>query len=119
MRGVRVLANGEPASFFVPDHLVRVEPEVDGIASDSRMLSIEDEIILHVPVRGYLRFLPGIFHGEGPVERRSITRAGATNALQRAGRNELARPDEVRFQEEQDEFLKRFPTALIEFYAPW
>ncbi len=84
VRGLRVLANGEPASFFVPDHLVRVEPEIDGLASDSRTLSVEDEIILHVPVRGYLRFLPSIFQGEGPVSSRRITRT-RDSALQRWG----------------------------------
>jgi phage tail-like protein len=82
--GRRVLANGEPASFFVPDHLVRVEPVIDGPAAYTGTLSTRDVIVLHVPVRGYLRFLPGIFQGEGPVSAASGTRA-LGNALQRAG----------------------------------
>lgn len=84
IHGQRVLANGQPASFFVPDHLVRVEPQIQGAAAYSRALSRDDEIILHVPVRGYLRFLPAIYQGDGPVESREITRVRDT-ALQRWG----------------------------------
>lgn len=74
IRGERVLANGEPASFFVPDHLVRVKPRVEGAAAQSRNLQVDDEIVLHVPVRGYLRYLPQIFQGEGPVHSRELVR---------------------------------------------
>lgn len=76
--GQRVLANGEPASFFVPDHLVRVVPVVTGAAAGTRNLRQGDEVVLHVPVRGYLRFLPAIFQGEGPVSSREIVRARDT-----------------------------------------
>lgn len=82
IRGKRVLANGEEASFFVPDHLVRVKPLVEGAAAQSRSLQVDDEIVLHVPVRGYLRYLPEIFQGEGPVHTRQLTRTRG---------NELAR----------------------------
>jgi phage tail-like protein len=86
----RQLANGEAASFFVPDHLVRLVAKVDGASADSRSLHLDDEIVLHVPVRGYLRFLPAIFHGDGPVTTREVTRSRDT-ALQRWGN---ASPDE-------------------------
>ena len=79
--GERVLANGEPASFFVPDHLVEVKARIDGEAKASRSLSHEDRIVLHVAVRGYLRYLPAIFQGEGPVSSRELTRI--TDASQR------------------------------------
>lgn len=72
--GERVLANGQPASFYVPDHLVTVVPRVVGVASETQNLGIGDEVVLHVPVRGYLRFLPGIFQGEGPVSTREVAR---------------------------------------------
>ena len=65
--GERMLANGMPASFFVPDHLVQIRAVVQGASSRSRNLSVDDEITLYVPVRGYLRFLPEIFQGEGAV----------------------------------------------------
>lgn len=71
----RVLANGEPASFYVPDHLVKLVARVEGEAAESRSLNIDDAIVLHVPVRGYLRFLPSIFQGDGPVSARDLVRA--------------------------------------------
>jgi len=84
IHGQRVLANGQPASFYVPDHLVRVVTRVDGEAARSRTLSKGDRIVLHVPVRGYLRYLPELYHGEGPVQSREITRVRET-ALARWG----------------------------------
>jgi len=85
--GVRVLANGQPASFFVPDHLVRIEAKVDGAASQSRNLSVDDRVILHVPVRGYLRYLPQLFQGEGPVHARQLTRTRNTEVQRYLGRD--------------------------------
>lgn len=72
--GERVLANGQPASFYVPDHLVTIVPRVSGVAADTQNLGLGDEVVLHVPVRSYLRFLPGIFQGEGPVTSREVLR---------------------------------------------
>jgi phage tail-like protein len=82
--GDRVLANGDPASFFVPDHLVSIQARVEGAARVSRMLGLDDEVVLHVPVRGYLRYLPSIFQGEGPVNSRELLRT-RDSALQRFG----------------------------------
>jgi len=79
-----VLPNGEPASFFVPDHLVRIEPEVVGAAALSERLNSGDEIVVHVPVRGYLRYLPSLFQGEGPVSSRELLTT-RDSALQRWG----------------------------------
>lgn len=84
IRAERVLANGEPASYFVPDHLVRLQSKVEGAAAESRNLHLEDEIVLHVPVRGYLRFLPAIYQGDGPVAARDMTLTRDT-ALQKYG----------------------------------
>jgi phage tail-like protein len=85
--GERVLANGQPASFYVPDHLVRVVARVEGAARDSRSLGQADEVVLHVPVRGYLRYLPAIFQGEGPVHSRNLLRTRATEVQQYVGRD--------------------------------
>lgn len=84
VHGDRMLANGEPASFYVPDHLVRIVPRIEGAAASDRSLHLEDEIVLHVPVRGYLRYLPAIYQGEGVVRSRELVRARDT-ALQRWG----------------------------------
>lgn len=106
IRGERVLPNGEPASFFVPDHLVQVRARVDGAAHRSKNLGVDDEIVLHVPVRGYLRFLPAIFQGEGPVHAREVVRARATE-LQRWRGGEL--PEEQAYEMDPDEDpLRRF-----------
>lgn len=85
VHGERVLANGEPASFFVPEHLVRVVPHVEGAAAGSRSLNRDDEVILHVPVRGYLRYLPAIYQGEGPVEHRLVTQVRDTSLARWSG----------------------------------
>lgn len=82
--GRRVLASGAPASHFVPDHLVKVEPVIEGPAARTGVLGANDEVVLHVPVRGYLRFLPAVFQGEGPVTSSTTVRSTST-ALQRAG----------------------------------
>jgi phage tail-like protein len=82
--GDRVLPNGEPASFFVPDHLCEIQARVEGAAAVSRTLGLDDEVILHIPVRGYLRFLPAIFQGEGPVHSRELIRS-RDSALQKWG----------------------------------
>lgn len=107
VRSRRFLPSGEPASFFVPDHLVRVEPDVHGPAARTGLIRQEDVIVLHVPVRGYLRFLPGVFHGSGPVERRSSTRSIGTNALQRVG-GMPAQDSAIVVHDTDDDFLKRF-----------
>ena len=100
IRGERVLANGEPASFYVPDHLVTVRANVIGASGRSKDLGTDDEIVLHVPVRGYLRFLPAIFQGEGPVQSREIIRARSAE-LQRWRGSEL--PDEFANELDPDE----------------
>jgi phage tail-like protein len=85
--GERVLANGQPASFYVPDHLVRIQARVEGASAESRNLASADAVILHVPVRGYLRFLPAIFQGEGPVHSRKLLRTRATEVQRYMGRD--------------------------------
>lgn len=76
VRAARVLPDGSPASYFTPDDLVTTITEV--ITPDGRppgALSPRDQVVLHVPVRGYLRYLPGIYQGAVPAQRRDIVRA--------------------------------------------
>ncbi len=106
VRGERQLANGMPASFFVPDHLVHVQPVHSGALSRGRVLSHDDVIMLHVPVRGYLRFLPEIFQGEGPVQSRQIARTRDTRLARWRGAD---LPEEHAVDEVVDEDpLRRF-----------
>jgi len=111
--GERVLASGQPASFFVPDHLVTIKAKLQGPVATSGSLSLKDEVVLHVPVRGYLRFLPGIFQGEGPVGARMLARK-RDNALQRWG---SGLPEEVGVDVDMNEdpmrrFLFIFQTMM-------
>lgn len=104
IRAERRLANGQPASFFVPDHLVQLEPVAEGPAARTGLLGQNDVLVLHVPVRGYLRFLPGVFHGSGPVSARK-SEASAGTALQRARGSTPTETTEVDVDEEP---LRRF-----------
>lgn len=106
IRGQRMLASGEQASFYVPDHLVTIRPIIEGAAKRSLNLSTDDEIVLHVPVRGYLRFLPAIFQGEGPVHAREVVRPRSTELARWRG-GEL--PEEEATELDPDaEPLRRF-----------
>jgi phage tail-like protein len=81
VRGVRVLPDGSPASYFTPDDLVSVVTEI--VTPDGRppmALQARDKIVLHIPVRGYLRYLPGIFQGAVPATRRDVVRADEVSA---------------------------------------
>ncbi|MCO4744015.1 MAG: hypothetical protein KC912_04455 [Proteobacteria bacterium] len=102
--GRRVLANGQLASFFVPDHLVTIEPQVDGAAAQTRVLSQGDEIVLHVPVRGYLRYLPGIFQGNGPVTQREVLRVRDASVVRWGG----AAKEQVRVLDVDEDPIRRF-----------
>lgn len=104
--GERRLANGSAASFYVPDHLVTTVAVVVGAASQGRPLHKSDRIVLHVPVRGYLRFLPQIFQGEGPVQSRMLTRTRDAQ-LQRWRSGDLPEQEGVDVTVDEDP-LRRF-----------
>lgn len=106
IRCVRLLPDGSPASHFVPDDLVVKATEVvttDG--SSPFPLTPRDTIVLHVPVRGYLRYLPGIFQGAVPAARRDVVRADEVSQ-RRWGTREEAAITEVRA--DHAETLRRF-----------
>jgi DNA-binding transcriptional ArsR family regulator len=76
VRALRLLPDGSLASYFTPEDLVRVETEV--VTPDGRPappLGPRDTVLLHVPVRGYLRYLPGLYQGAVPAQRRDVVRA--------------------------------------------
>lgn len=81
IRARRVLPDGSPATYYTPEDLVHVVTEV--VSPDGRefvTLGARDRIVLHVPVRGYLRYLPGIYQGAVPAQRRDIVRADEVSA---------------------------------------
>jgi hypothetical protein len=69
----RLLPDGSQANFFAPPSLVRQQLQIqaeDGGTVPS--LRSEDIIVLYVPVRSYLRFLPGLYQGAVPTMRRDV-----------------------------------------------
>lgn len=96
VRAQRVLPDGTPASYFTPDDLVSVVTEV--VTPDGRhpmSLASRDRIVLHIPVRGYLRYLPGLFQGAVPAARRDIVRADEVSARRWGTREANPHPTEV------------------------
>lgn len=81
VRSHRVLPDGTPASYYTPDDLVSIVTEV--VTPDARgptSLASRDKLVLHIPVRGYLRFMPGLYQGLVPATRRDIVRADEVSA---------------------------------------
>lgn len=95
VRSRRVLPDGSPATYFTPDELVHVVPEV--VTPDGRPfggVGPRDKVVLHVPVKGYLRYLPGIYQGAVPAQRRDIVRADEVSA-RRWGQTDSVQSTEV------------------------
>ena len=94
IRAVRTLPDGSPASYFTPEDLVETRAEVQsGGGGPVPPLRPHDRIILHVPVRSYLRFLPGIYQGATALTRRDVVRATERSARQWGARDELMVPE--------------------------
>ena len=106
VRAQRVLPDGTPASYFTPDDLVTIVTEV--VTPDLRppgSLASKDRVVLHIPVKGYLRYLPGLFQGAVPAARRDIVRADEVSA-RRWGATESVHSTEV--QGFNADVLRRF-----------
>jgi len=70
VRQVRLDPDGNLATDFTPEDLIHLQAEmltVDGRKAPA--LGPDDEIVLHVPVRSYLRFLPALFQGAPGADR--------------------------------------------------
>lgn len=96
IRALRVLPDGAPASYFTPDELVTIVTEV--ITPDGRppgSIGPKDKIVLHVPVRGYLRYLPGLYQGAVPAQRRDIVRADEVSQRRWGGGQQSMHATEV------------------------
>ena len=89
VRSERRLPDGSPASFYAPDDMVETVTLVDVDGGRSlRALHPKDRIYLVVPVRSYLRFLPGIYRGAMPTRRRDVTPVSERSARQWGARGE-------------------------------
>ena len=89
VRSERRLPDGSPASFYAPDDMVEVVTliEVEG-GRPLRALHPRDQIFVVVPVRSYLRFLPGIYRGAMPTRRRDVLPVSERSARQWGARTE-------------------------------
>ncbi len=83
VRSERRLPDGSPASFYAPDDMVDVVTVLEAEGGRSiRPLQPKDRIFLVVPVRSYLRFLPGIYRGAMPTRSREIAPVSERTARQ-------------------------------------
>lgn len=90
IRAMRTLPDGTPASYFTPEDLVEIRAVVESDGGGPvPPLRPRDKIILHVPVRSYLRFLPGIFQGAAPTTRQDTVRTTERSIRQWGARDEL------------------------------
>ncbi len=90
VRTLRVMPDGSPASFYAPDELVEVHAVVEtDTGSVPPSLQPRDRVILHIPVRSYLRFLPGLYQGGAPTTRRDVARVNERSARQWGARDEV------------------------------
>ncbi|RME29006.1 MAG: hypothetical protein D6798_01065, partial [Deltaproteobacteria bacterium] len=105
VRTLRTLPDGTPATYFAPEDLVEVHAvvEVEGDGPPPP-LSASDVIVLHVPVRSYLRFLPGIYQGGVPTQRRDVPQADE-RSLRRWGARPEARTTSVQ-RHDTDQFRR-------------
>ncbi len=105
IRALRTLPDGTPATYFAPDDLVEVHAiaEVDG-GGPPPPLQPDDMVILHVPVRSYLRFLPGLYQGGVPTQRRDVAQADE-RSLRRWGARPEARAQAVQ-RHDTDQFRR-------------
>ena len=71
---IRTLPDGSPASFYTPTEFVDVNTEVVAVdGSNVPPLQSSSIIVLFVPVRSYLQFLPGLYSASAPVMRKDVT----------------------------------------------
>jgi phage tail-like protein len=83
IEAVNTLPDGTPAGPYTPAGLIERRARViTSHGGPPKALDPRDDIILHVPVKSYLRFLPGVYQGAGNTTERSSP-AQATTASQR------------------------------------
>lgn len=76
IRAVRTMLDGSPATYFTPEDLIEIQAEVTtATGGPVPPLQPRDHLVLLVPVRSYLRFLPGIYQGGAPTMRQDVARA--------------------------------------------
>ena len=108
----RELPDGSPATWFTPEALVTLHVRiVAGSGADNEdipPLRSRDRIILHVPVRSYLRYLPGVFQGNSATSRRDVTQVTDRQRRQGYAGGSAASQDTVDGSDQFRRFLLLF-----------
>ncbi|MBN1336751.1 MAG: hypothetical protein JXB39_12405 [Deltaproteobacteria bacterium] len=96
VRAIRTLPDGSPASFFAPEDQVTLTTTVEVPGGARFTPSPRDTVLLHVPVRGYTRYLPSIYQGQAPVvHKREVAPLDAAAARRPGARSDAAaEPDD-------------------------
>jgi phage tail-like protein len=90
IRALRTLPDGTPASYYTPEDLVEIRAEIQSSTGAAiAPLQSKDRVILHVPVRSYLRFLPGVYQGAVPTMRRDVAQADERSMRRWGARDEV------------------------------
>ena len=90
IRAVRTLPDGTPATYFAPGELVETRAKVEtATGGPIPPIQTHDRIVLHIPVRSYLRFLPGLYRGGAPTQRRDMAQVTERSARQWAARDRV------------------------------
>ncbi len=106
VRGQRVMPDGSPATFYTPDDLVVLRTELSMPAGHQPFaLTNNDIVLLHVPVRGYTRYLPAIYTGGGSTTRRDVVKADEMSQRRWGAREEVAKAEP---SEQAGEAFRRF-----------
>ncbi len=86
IEAVNTLPDGTLAGPYTPEGLVsRAARVITSDGGQPKSLDPRDDIILHVPVKSYLRFLPGAFQGAGGTTERSTPVSATTASAQEWG----------------------------------
>ena len=96
IKAMRFLPDGSEASYYVPEAMCEVRAVI--LTLNRRPpppIGPNDEIVLHVPVTGYLRFLPGVYQGGAPMARRDVVKADEVS-VRRWGVQDQVHTTEVR-----------------------
>lgn len=105
IRTRRILPDGSEASFFTPPDLVQIQTVVEtregGVVPPLRSA---DTIVLEVPVRSYLRYLPGIYRGGSPMAARRISQIESKGQFPQL----TDQSSDLRFDQEQSDTFRRF-----------
>jgi phage tail-like protein len=106
IQSARLLPDGTPAGGFAPEAVVHRGTELVLAPGASPFpLSPRDTVLLHVPVRGYMRYLPGIFQGEMQPVRRDLIEVDEVSQ-RRWGARDISHTTEVEVRD--TDALRRF-----------